>query len=239
MNATGGDGLDLLSVHRRELTTLGRCPYCAEHVGALQVLRGRPCTHCGADLSQTGLGSPDEMIALLKKRWGRWRTIAFPLIALATAIAGIVPMLGGGVRLVAMIVIHLIFVRRPLRWLSMQRRLATKTTLRLYLAALALLGFLADALAVPLFGVNAVVSGVVSVFIAVIYAEGSLSFICGRMNAEARGDGLAWWEWALPGGLFFLMISFTVALVAVMAGMARLAAMLPEIVASLTGWFSP
>jgi hypothetical protein len=185
------------------------------------------------------LGSPDEMIARLKERWGRWRAIAFPLVALATALAGIVPMLAGGVRLVAMILIHLGFVRRPLRWLSMQRRLATKTTLRLYLAALALLGFLVDALAVPLLGVNAIVSGVVSVFIAIIYAEGSLSFICGRMNAEARGDGLAWWEWALPAGLLFLMVSFAVALVAVVAGMVRLAAMLPGLVASLTGWFSP
>jgi hypothetical protein len=234
----GVGGVDPLSLHRRELTTLGRCPCCAEHVGALQVLRGRPCSHCGTDLSRTGLCSPDEIVARLRERWGKWRYVAFPLIAVATAVAGFVPLLGGLVRLVGMVIIHLVLVRRPLRWLSMRRRLTTKTTLRLYLAALALLGLLADALAAPLFGVNALVSGGISVLIAVIYAEGSLAFICGRMNAEARGAALAWWEWAVPGVLLFVMISCTVALVAVIAGMVKLMTMLPGIVTSLTGWFS-
>ncbi len=234
----GVGGLDPLSLHRRELTTLGRCPFCAEHVGALEVLRGRPCSHCGMDLSRTGLCSPDEIIARLREQWGRWRYVAFPLIAVATAIAGLVPLLGGLVRLVGMVIIHLVFVRRPLRWLSMRRRLTTKTTLRLYLAALALLGLLVDALAAPLLGVSALVSGGISVIIAVIYAEGSLAFICGRMDAEARGEGLTWWEWAIPGALIFVMISCTAALVATVAGMVKLLAMLPGLVTSLTGWFS-
>jgi hypothetical protein len=189
-------------------------------------------------LSRTGLCSPDEIIARLREQWGKWRYVAFPLIALATAVAAIVPLLGGFVRLVAMILIHVGFVRRPLKWLSMRRRLTTKTTLRLYLAALALLGLLVDALAAPLFGVNAIVSGGGSILIAVIYAEGSLAFICGRMKAEARGDALAWWEWAVPLVLVSLMISFTAALVAVAAGMVTLASMLPGIVANPTGWFS-
>ena len=229
-------GMDPLSRHRRELTILGRCPCCAEHVGALQVLRGRPCAHCGTDLSRTGLCSPDEIIAHLRERWGRWRFVAFPLIAIATAMAGFVPLLGGLVRVVGMVIIHLAFVRRPLRWLSMRRRLTTKTTLRLYLAALAMLGLLVDALAAPLFGVNALVSGGVSVIIAVIYAEGALAFICGRMNAEARGEALTWWEWAIPGVLILLMISCASALVAAIAGMVKLLTMVPEIVAGLTGW---
>ncbi len=231
-------GADPLSRHQRELSTLGRCPYCAEYVGALQVLRGRPCGHCGTDLSRTGLCSPDQIIARLRERWGRWRYVAFPLIALSTALAGLVPLLGGVVRLVAMVLIHLTFVRRPLRWLSMRRRLTTKTTLRLYLAALALLGLLVDALAAPLFGVNALVSGGVSVILAVIYAEGSLAFICGRMKAEARGEGLSWWEWAIPGALLFVMISATAAVVAAVAGMVKLMTMMPAMVSGLLGGFS-
>lgn len=226
---------DALSLHRRELATRGRCPYCAEHVGAVEVLRGKPCSRCGTSLAYTGLGSPDAIIARLNEQWGRWRYVAFPLIAAATAVAGVVPLLGGIVRLAAMVLIHVVFVRRPLLWLSMKRRIAAKITLRLYLLALALLGLLIDAIVAPFLGVNALVTGVTSVVVAVLYAEGSLAFICARMRQESRGAPLALWEWAVPGALLFILLGAAAALVAAIAAMVNVVAVLPELIAYLWG----
>ena len=219
---------DALAIHRRELATLGRCPFCAELIGPWPVLRGRPCPRCRRRLGNAA-GSPEELIRRLRGQWGKWRRVAFPLLVVATGLAGVVPLLGGAVRMVGMVVLHVAFVRRPLRWLSARRRLAARVTLRLALAFLVLLGLLVDALAAPFFGANVLVSGVVSLVVGVAYAEGALAYLCGRMWAEARGEPLVFWEWALPAGLLVVVLGVTAGLVAVLAGVITLVTSMPQL----------
>lgn len=224
---------DALPRHQIELRLAGRCPHCAEEVPRLAQLRGKPCPHC----KQLAPGHPrqasSELIEALRKRWARWRFVAYPLLAFATGIAGLVPLLATPARILGLIVIHVAFVRRPLSWLPFKRRLASKLTLRLLLAALGITGMLVDAVVAPLPLVNGIVSGIVSVAAAVVYAEVALRFAIGRMQREAETSELSWWEWLLPTSLLGALVGITFLMALAIAGLFSL---LTADTSAVTGW---
>lgn len=103
---------------------------------------------------------------------------------------------------------HFAVVRRPLRWLSLPRRIATRFSIKLLLVVLALVGLLADVVVAGVPLLNGLVASLVTLATALGFAEGALRLIENRVQREAETQRLDWWEWTLPlllGGALLLV----------------------------------
>ena len=103
---------------------------------------------------------------------------------------------------------HFAVVRRPLRWLSLPRRIATRFSIKLLLVVLALVGLLADVVVAGLPVLGGLIASIVTLATALVFAEGALRLIENRVQREAETQRLDWWEWTLPlllGGALLLV----------------------------------
>jgi hypothetical protein len=123
-------------------------------------------------------------------------------------LTGWVPLLAAPVRFLGLVALHFAVVRRPLRWLSLPRRIATRFSIKLLLVVLALVGLLADVVVAGVPLLNGLVASLVTLATALGFAEGALRLIENRVQREAETQRLDWWEWTLPlllGGALLLV----------------------------------
>ena len=183
--------------HRQGLLVAGRCGHCAELVSRMSILRGATCPHCEHELCQP-TGEALEVVHELVAQWCRKRWFFYGALTAGTLLSGLVPLLAAPVRFLGLVALHLVVVRRPLRWLSLRRRIATRFSIKLLLVILALMGLLADVVVAGLPVLSGVVASVVTLASALAFAEGALCLIENRLEREAQTQRLDWWEWAVP-----------------------------------------
>jgi hypothetical protein len=192
--------------HRQELLVAGRCSHCAESVPRIRILRSEPCPHCERELCQPA-GGALLVVQGLGARWRRRRWWYYGVLTAGTLLTGLVPLLAAPVRFLGLVALHVAVVRRPLRWLSVRRRIATRFSTKLLLVVLALVGLLADVAVAGLPVLSGLIASVVTLATALAFAEGARRLIENRAQREAETSRLDWWEWTLPlllGGVLLL-----------------------------------
>ena len=214
-SSNSGPGPSRWDRQRRELLVAGRCSQCAESVPRISILRREPCPHCECELCHPTRGAL-EVVQGLEAGWHRRRWFCYGALTAGTLLTGLVPLLAAPVRFFGLVALHLLVVRRPLRWLSLRRRIATRFSIKLLLVVLALVGLVADVVVAGLPVLNGLVASVVTLATAVAFAEGALRVISNRVQREVETHRLDWWEWTLP----LLLGSALLLLTAVMAGVA-------------------
>jgi hypothetical protein len=204
---------ETLWLHQRELLTLGRCPRCAERLAPSCVLRADPCPRCGVRAEWPGTGATDGLVEAVVGRWRKSRPLMLALFMVITLVVGLIPLLAGLARLVGLVVVHFVYLRPALAWLSWGRRATTKLALKLWLVVVALLSWAVDVLVAPLPLAGAVISALVSGGAVLLFAEGALHWLTSRARRQARGPGLDTWEWLLPVGLFAAVLGLVLAVI--------------------------
>lgn len=208
-----------LDAHHDALLLRGRCGVCAEPAVRHRLLRQLDCGHCGASLAPRG---GHDLPARLERGLWQWRAVGYALVGLASFFAGAVPLVQAGVQVAALLVLHVVLLRRPLVWLSPARRLSARTTIKLLGAVLGAVGLLVNVAVAPLPGVSSVVLAAVGFGFTATYVEGGLSIIRRRLQWEAEGRALAPVEWGLPAGLVASLLAGTALVVGAAAGSVHL-----------------
>lgn len=203
-----------LTGHQNELLATGRCGRCAERVSRSSIVRADECRHCGSTLGYTG----GDVLENLETRRLRWRLLGYILVGVGSFFAGAIPLLQVVVQLVALFVLHVIVLRRGLKWLSPGRRVLARITTKMYGAALAATALLINVAIVPLVGVSAFILGAVGPLLTAAYVEGGLLILRRRLEWESRGESLHTSEWALPATFMVALTGVIIGTIAVMMG---------------------
>lgn len=196
-----------VQAHQLELLVRRRCCHCAEVIPSSVILNASSCPKCARPVAAISGGAGKEVIETLSKSWRKKRWIIYPLIALAALVGGSFPFVAAILRFAGLMGIHVFFVRGPIRWLSIKRRMTTRFTLRLAFTSIAVVGLLIDVLMIPWPVLNATVATVVTLIGSVAYAEGARLFVRGRIEREAKGTALDVWEWLIPVGLVGALVA--------------------------------
>ncbi len=169
------------------------------------------------------MGAHDLPTRLERGRW-RWRAVGYSLVAVASFAAGLVPLAQSMVQIVAIFILHVVLLRRPLQWLTPARRMTTRFTVKLLGAGLGAVGVLVNVAVAPLPGVSAVVLAGVGFTLTAIYVEVGLMVVRRRLQWEADGVALRVREWMLPGVLVGGLLISTFGLLGAAAGSLHLLA---------------
>ncbi len=206
--------------HRLRLLETGRCGRCAEPISRSGILRGNECDHCG----QAPKPPSDELLDQLTNRRLRWRLAAYGAIGLASFFAGTVPLLQSLFQICALVVLHVMVLRRGLRWLGMRRRIVTRLNIKLFGATLSAAAILLNVAVAPLVGLGAFVLATSGPLLAAVYVEGGLAMLRRGLRREVDGDSLQTIEWMLPAGLVAILVVAMLATAGLVAGVVHLLA---------------
>jgi hypothetical protein len=183
-------------------------------VPSLVILKSKPCPKCGRTVAAEAGGGGLDVVDHLARRWKVWRWVIYPLTAAAALATGWVPFVAAILRFLGLLIVHIALVRRPILWLSARRRMTTRFTLRLTLAAIAVIGLLIDVLMIPWPGANAAVALVTTFLATMVYAEGALWLVTNRLRREVVTARLDTWEWIVPATLVAVLVVSIVAVAA-------------------------
>lgn len=200
--------------HQNDLLANGRCGRCAERVSRSSIVKVGDCPHCGANLTYNG----GDVLDNLETRRLHWRIFGYALVGVGSFFAGAIPLLQVVVQLVALFVLHVVVLRRSLRWLSPGRRVLTRISIKMLGAALAATALLINVAIVPLVGVSAFILGAVGPLLTAAYVEGGLVILRRRLRWESDHESLRFSEWALPAGFMAVLLGVIGATIAVTLG---------------------
>jgi hypothetical protein len=201
-----------LAAHQNALLSHGRCGRCAERVPRASIVRRDDCPHCESALRWTGGTVLDE----LEARAARWRILGYVLVGIASFAAGAIPLLQVAVQLGALLVLHVVVLRRSLLWLPPARRVLARLTIKMFGAMLATIALLINVAVAPLLGISAFVLAAVGPLLTAAYVEGGLVILRQRLRWEAEDKPLRAIEWGLPVvflGAMFLAVAATAGVV--------------------------
>ena len=194
--------------HQLALLLGGRCRRCAEKIPGGTALRGLPCPRCG---EQT-LPSPTDrevLHQLAAERASVHLWLAVGVVAVASLAASWFPLLTSVLLIAALVWIRVTIVRPALQFLTPQRRMVSRLTLRLAAGCFVAAAILMHELLtfVPAFGALAKVAlSAAQVAGAGVFARRYLAW---QTEREARGIALAAWEVALVAGFLLLLLALT------------------------------
>jgi hypothetical protein len=180
---------------------------------------------------------PVEVMTAIRSTWKKWRWPVYALVLLSQLATGWILFLPSVLMFVGMLVAHVFVVRQPLLWLSPMRRLVTRLSLKLSVAAFTIGSLVVNVLVFPFVGANAVVVGLVGLMGTVVYVEGAILLTGNRLRREARGPGLDWWEWVIPSALLLALLGSSAAVCASSTALWYLVTQLPiPGIDTMTGW---
>jgi hypothetical protein len=226
--ASSPEVVERWETHRTALLSRRRCPSCAEHRPARELLAGEPCPHCGSPNLSASLPA-ERRIALALGSVRKRRFIGYALVGAAAAIAGLVPLLATVTTVVAMILLRRAILRGASNWLSPKRRATTKLLLRQWLVIAALIMLVVDEVATVLPFPGWPIRIGSAVVAAAIYVEVALIILRDRIRQDQRSPDLQIWEWLAP------VVAATV-MVGAAAGAAALFVGAYEVIAMTFGW---
>ena len=119
----------------------------------------------------------EDVIEAIRKDWRRWRWPVYLLVFIAQAATSWIPVAPAILMFVSLIAVELLMIRRPLRWLSVRRRIVSRASLRLSAAVITIIDLLLNLVLLPLIGVNVLTIGVVGTLLVVGYVEVSLAVV--------------------------------------------------------------
>ncbi|MFP4600696.1 MAG: hypothetical protein ACLFVJ_20750 [Persicimonas sp.] len=195
-----------------------RCGRCAERVSRTAILQEAECEHCGSALAVEG----GDILGDLQARRLKWRLFGYLLVALASFAAGFVPLLQVGVQLVALFVLHVIVLRRGLKWLAPGRRILTRMSIKLLGAALATIALLINVAIAPLVGASAFILAAAGPLLTALYVESGLVILRRRLRRQADDRPIGFLEWALPVSILVLLLGAIAATAGVVAATVHL-----------------
>ncbi|MBZ4415830.1 hypothetical protein [Myxococcus sp. RHSTA-1-4] len=196
--------------HELALLLGGRCRSCAERIPGGIALRGQPCPRCG----ERTLPSPvdrEVLHQLASERASAHLWVAVLAVGAAALAASWFPLLTSVLLILALVWIRVKIVRPALQFLTPQRRMVSRLTLRLAAGCFVAAAILAHELLtfVPAFGALAKVAlSAGQVAAAGIFARRYLSW---QTEREGLGIPLAKWEVALLVGFLLMLLAFTTA----------------------------
>lgn len=203
-----------LTAHQNDLLASGRCGRCAERVSRSKIVKVGDCPHCGSELTYSG----GDVLENLETRRLLWRLLGYGLVAGASFLAGAIPMLQVVVQLIALFVLHVMVLRRGLKWLSPGRRVLARIAIKMLGAALAATALLVNVAIVPLVGISAFILGLVGPLLTAAYVEGGLVILRRRLRWEAENEPLHVSEWALPAGFLTVLLAVIVGTIGAAVG---------------------
>ena len=127
-------------------------------------------------------------------------------------------------QIVALLVLHVVLLRRPLMWLAPGRRLTARVTIKMVGALLGALSILVNVAVAPLPVVSSAVLAGVGFGLTAVYVESGLVVIRQRLRWEADHRPMSVVEWGLPAALVGALLLSTLAVVGAVAGSLHLLA---------------
>ena len=175
---------------------------CAETVSRVAILRADVCPHCEAPLSFDGHDAMQE----LQTHQLKWRLLGYVLVGVTSFFAGMVPLLQVAVQLAAILILHVVVLRRGLLWLAPTRRVLARLAIKLLGAVVAAVALLINVAVAPLLGLSGILLAVAGLLCTALYVEGGLVILRQRLRWESQGRSLSPVEWGLPVGLLLTVL---------------------------------
>lgn len=196
--------------HARALVLRGRCPACAELLGPRSLFGSAPCVACenAIDPALVGTALADGVEARGRRRlWG----LALA-VGLAQLLLGWMPLASALVLVLAAAWIRVGILQPTSAMLSARRRVLTRWTARLSMAAaVAATVIVGEALTLlPLLGLPLKVAiGAAEV---ALFGWAVTAYVHWQLRREAARQAIAGWEWSILALAFGLLFASVVAL---------------------------
>ena len=206
------------TAHSRALLLDARCPACAELLAPRSLFGSAPCSTCDA-IVDASLGGR-ELAAAAQSR-GRRQLIGVAVaVAIAHLLLGWVPLTSALILLLAAVWIRVGILQPASAMLSPRRRVLTRWTARLVMAAAVAVTVIAtEALTlVPLAG--PIAKGIVGAGEVAIVAWAVTRYAHWQLEREAQGRDIAAWEWIVLGACAAALVASVVTLALVFAALA-------------------
>jgi hypothetical protein len=186
-------------LHARALLLRGRCPACAEPLGPRSLFGGQPCGHCSGAIAQGhGEGRSGAGLAAALEARGRRHLIGVAIaVALAQLLLGWLPLVGALALIGAAVWIRIGILQPTSALLSPRRRVLTRWTARLIMAAaLAATVIAIEALTlIPVLGLP--VKALIGAAEVALAAAAVTAYVHWQLRREAQGQAIEAWEWAV------------------------------------------
>lgn len=205
--------------HVRALLLDGRCPGCAELLGARALFGAGPCPRCDTDLA-AARGDTRALADDARER-GHRRLLGIALaVGAAHLVLGWVPLAGALILLLATAWIRVGILQPTSALLSPRRRVLTRWTARLVMAAaLALTVIAIEALTlVPVLGLP--IKAVLGAGEVVFVAWAVTAYAHWQLDREAAREPIAAGEWLVLGLCFAAVVTAALLLALAFAALA-------------------
>lgn len=177
------------------------------------------------------------MLDALAEHQNRWRLVGYGLIAMASLLAGLIPLLQVVVQVIGLFVLHALVLRAGLKWLPPLRRILAQVTMKVLAGLVVAAAVVVNTGVAPLVGLGAAVLAVSGPLLTAMYVETSLVVLRRRLKWQARSEGMRISEWVIPVALLVVLGVAVAAVAMLVAGAAYLVSesSLPGI-AQITEW---
>ena len=216
-----------LAAHTRALLLDGRCPACAEPLGARALFGREPCSHCGAEVRAHQGGTP--LADQIRERGKRQLLMIAAGVGVAHLVLGSFPLLGALVLIAAAAWIRVGILQPVSAMLSPRRRVLTRWTARLVIAAALAIAVIATELLtlVPLLG--PIAKSIIGAAEVAIAAWAVTRYVHWQLDREAVDQPIEAWE-------YIVLVACIVGLVASVVALALAFTFLVEAFDGLLGW---
>ena len=195
--------------HSNILLQRHRCGLCAEQVSAIAILRQENCTHCNAPLLWQQDREHENILEALKSKWRVTKWIILGTVAVLSFFSGQIPFLQSILLACALVLIHLLVIRKPLQWLPTGRRIFAKMDIKLLGICLALGNLIINVLVIPFVVINGLILAVLGVLNTFLFVHFSSKIIQTRLQWELEKRPFGIHDW-IRSVLFLGTLCFTI-----------------------------
>ncbi|PRQ02315.1 hypothetical protein ENSA5_24060 [Enhygromyxa salina] len=204
--------------HARALLVNGRCPACAEPLGPRSLFGSAPCARCELAVDPT-LGGP-SLVAKVRERGHRQLFGIALAVGVAHLLLGWMPLIGALVLIVAAAWIRVGILQPTSAMLSPRRRVLTRWTARLVMAAALALTIIATEALTLLPVVGLPIKALLSAGEVAIAAWAVTTYAHWQLRRESEQLPIAIWEWVVLGLCFAALLASVIALALAFAALA-------------------
>ena len=190
--------------HSNLLLQKHRCGFCAEQVSSINIMREDNCAFCGRALTWHGSGESSNLFETLQEKWKKQKLIILTMVGFTSLFSGQIPMLQSLIMIIGVVSIHVLLIRKPLKWLPTGRRVCAKMNIKLIGSMIAVFNLFVNVLIWPFACVNGLALSVLGIFNTLIFVQLSMKTIQTRLTWEQERKPFGIHDWFGP----VLVLSF-------------------------------
>jgi len=172
-------------------------------------MRQENCVHCGSTLVWQEDQEHNNILEALQSKWAMRKWIILGVIAILSFFSGQIPFLQSILLACALIITHIVIIRKPLQWLPKGRRIFAKMDIKLLGVCLAIGNLIINVLVIPFIFVNGIILAVLGVLNTFLFVHFASTIIQTRLQWELEKRPFGVHDW-IRSALFLGTLCFII-----------------------------